>query len=108
MRIAITGSTGFVGAALIRFFSGKEHEVIAYGRQKTPPKRLSQYANYISQDLTKAIAEIDAEVLIHAAGLASDTADYNALYENNVTATQFLMEAAKKCRQIIFISSSSV
>jgi nucleoside-diphosphate-sugar epimerase len=108
MKIVITGANGFVGAALCRYFFNLGHQVIATGRQAMPNNRLLAYATYIQADISGIIAPFDAEVCIHAAGLASDIADYDALFLNNVKGTSNVLEAVKSCRYFIFISSSSV
>jgi nucleoside-diphosphate-sugar epimerase len=108
MKIVITGANGFVGASLCRYFYQHGHQVIATGRQEKPNAKLLEYASYIQADITKPIKHFDADVCIHAAGLASDTADYEELFLNNVTGTQHVLAAAKSCQYFIFISSSSV
>jgi nucleoside-diphosphate-sugar epimerase len=108
MKIVITGANGFVGAALCRYFFNLGHQVVATGRQATPNSRLLAYATYIQADISGIINPFDAEVCIHAAGLASDIADYDSLFLHNVTGTANVLEAAKSCRYLIFISSSSV
>lgn len=108
MTIVITGANGFTGAALCRYFYALGHDVIATGRQLTPHPTLLRYAKYVPGDITKPVKEFNADVCIHAAGLASDNSDYGSLFLNNVTGTKNVIEAAKNCRTLIFISSSSV
>jgi nucleoside-diphosphate-sugar epimerase len=108
MKLIVTGANGFVGAALCRYFYSQGFEVIATGRQETPDNNLLAYATYIPYDITKPIDTFHADVCIHAAGLASDTAAYDDLFLNNVTGTRNVLEAAKNCRYFVFISSSSV
>lgn len=108
MKIAITGSTGFVGSVLVKYFAARNHEIVAYGRQKEPPVKLSELATYVSVDIRNPFPLIDADVVIHAAAIASDTAQYDELFEANVKGTIHLMQAAKKCKKVIIISTSSV
>ncbi len=108
MKIVITGATGFVGAALCRHFHQSGHQVTAIGRQALPPAALLRHAAYVREDIINKVGRFDADVCIHAAGLASDTANYNSLYSANVTGTANVLDAARKCRYVIFISSSSV
>ncbi len=108
MKIVITGANGFVGAALCRYFSKAGHSVIAVGRQVEPPANLLKYATYIPADISTTLPLIEAHVCIHAAGLASDTATYPELYQNNVTGTKNILAAAANCQYFIQISSSSV
>ena len=104
----ITGANGFVGASLCRYFYHKGYEIIATGRQAKSHPQLLSYATYFSADLTESLAPFDADVCIHAAGLASDTATYKNLYLNNVIATENILAASKHCKKVIYISSSSV
>src|SRR5665213_1409954 len=108
MTIVITGANGFAGAALCRYFYALGHEIIATGRQLTPHPALLSYAKYVPGDITKPIEEFKADACIHVAGLASDNSDYGSLFLTNVTGTKNVIDAAKNCRTLIFISSSSV
>ncbi len=108
MKIIISGATGFVGAHLTRYFSRKGHEVIALGRAQHPPARLLEFAAYHPVDWTSGIPAIDADIVIHAAALASDSASYKDLYAANVEGTRRLIEASEGVATFILISSSSV
>ncbi|MEJ7693043.1 NAD(P)-dependent oxidoreductase [Daejeonella sp.] len=108
MKIAITGANGFVGAALCRYFHNKGHEIQAIGNREKPNQNLLKTATYIRADITGVIEPINADVCIHAAALASDTDTYKNLILSNVEGTLNVVEAAKKCRSFVHISSSSV
>jgi len=108
MKIAITGANGFVGAALCRYFYKRGHQIQAIGKREKPNQNLLQIATYIQADITGVIDVIDADVCIHAAALASDTDTYKNLILSNVEGTLNVVEAAKKCRFFVHISSSSV
>jgi len=106
--IAITGATGFVGAHLVRHFSKKGYKVIAIGRQENPPSELLQYASWQQADITLDIPDIEADILIHAAGKSSDAGVLGTFIKTNVEGTKNVWNAAKLCRRFVFISSSSV
>lgn len=108
MKIAITGANGFVGAALCRYFHRAGHEIIAIGNCESPNQNLLKIAEYIPADISRAIPPIDADACIHTAALASDTDTYKSLIISNVEGTLNVVEAARKCRYFIHISSSSV
>jgi 2-alkyl-3-oxoalkanoate reductase len=104
----ITGATGFVGAHLTRFFSGQGHQVLAWGRAPQPPKFLTQFAEYQQIVLNEDLSNIEADMVIHVAALASDSASYQDLYDSNVLATRYLVRAARQCPLFVLLSSSSV
>ncbi len=108
MTIIITGATGSLGASLVRYFSAKGHNVIASGRDATPPPALMQYATYFPADIRKPFTFPEADICIHTAALSDDKASYRDLYTPNVLGTKNVAEAASHCRMFIQISSSSV
>lgn len=108
MKVIITGATGFVGAHLVRHYAGLGHEVIAIGRQETPPTSLLRYASWIKLDLTdNQFPVLESDIIIHGAGLASDRGTYQSFYKNNVLPTEKLYQHFKG-KHFICISSASV
>lgn len=108
MKIAITGSNGFVGASLCRYFSQCGHQVLALGNQEQPHPNLLKTAKYLRSDITRPMPPIEADACIHTAALPSDTDTYKSLIISNVEGTLNVTEASKHCRHFIYISSSSV
>jgi len=108
MKVIITGATGALGRALTQHFSGKGDEVIAVGRMKTPPSNLLNHATYHFAEITTPFTLPEADVCIHAAALSDDKGSEEAFSQANITGTLNVMNAAARCRQLIFISSSSV
>jgi Nucleoside-diphosphate-sugar epimerases len=105
--VFITGATGFVGAALVRHFHALNWKVIAQGRGDPPPG-LSAVAEYVQADIARAIPRVRADVAVHAAALASDSASWEQLYAANVLGTRHVLEACGDCRCLVYVSSSSV
>ncbi len=105
--ILITGATGFVGAHLIRHFTPISSHVIGLGRKAPPEKLLKTGASYHLADLRSNALPQEADIIIHSAGLASESADWDALYENNVIGTKNLLENVRY-KLFIYISSASV
>jgi len=108
MKILITGTTGSLGASLTRYFSNKGHEIIATGKQKNPPKELTNFARYICADITEEIKFPDSDLIIHTAAVSDDKASEADLFKANVTGTLNVINATKSCKKFIHISSSSV
>ncbi|MBC7777839.1 MAG: NAD(P)-dependent oxidoreductase [Phycisphaerae bacterium] len=106
-RIFITGATGFVGASLVRHFAAMDWEVLANGRAAAPVPLLS-LAKYVQADIQNPFPPQSADVLIHAAALASDAAGWDALKKANLEGTRHVFEATRDCPCFVYISSSSV
>ncbi len=108
MKIVITGADEFVGASFCRYFEALDHEIIALGEKQNPHPIIEGYAGYIKVNILEPIQVFDADICIHAAGLISVTDNYKSLILSNVEGTLNVVEAAKNCKYIIHISSSSV
>ncbi|MFN0033562.1 MAG: NAD-dependent epimerase/dehydratase family protein [Saprospiraceae bacterium] len=106
-RIFITGATGFVGATLVRHFAAQGWEVTASGRT-APPAPLLAVAKYVQADIQKPLPRQEADVVVHAAALASDSVGMAALKKTNLDGTRHVFEAARNCPCFVYISSSSV
>lgn len=108
MKLVITGINGFVGGCMANYFISKGHEVTGIGRQNKLADFIDPKCQYIYADITKPIAELKADVFIHAAAFASDTAPYSALQKNNIQGTANVLNAAASANNFIQISTSSV
>ena len=108
MKIIITGATGSLGAFLTRWYAARRHEVIAVGRIQNPPIKLRACAQYLRADITKPFMLPDADVCIHAAGLADDKAGPSDLQASNVDGTTNVAAAARNCKMFVHVSTSSV
>jgi nucleoside-diphosphate-sugar epimerase len=106
-NIFITGATGFIGAHLVRHFARQGWQVTATGRT-APPPALLDYATYVQADVGLEVPPQPASVVVHAAALASDTADWEALAQSNITGVKRVFEATRHCSCFIYLSSSSV
>jgi nucleoside-diphosphate-sugar epimerase len=105
--VFITGATGFVGAAMLRYFAGNGWEVTGSSRGAAPVA-LQEKGNYLQADIAFPMPAQIAEVVIHSAALASDTAAKKDLWQANVVGTQHVYEATRVSKVFVFISSSSV
>ena len=64
MKLAITGSNGFVGSYAVKYFA-QEHEIIAFQRQKYEIQRNITYKKWDLRDAYNG--PFDCDVFIHAA-----------------------------------------
>lgn len=107
MKLAITGANGFVGNALVKYFS-QEHEVIAFQRQ------MQQQAGNISYekwDITESYEDtISCDVCIHAAADTGYQKSRSFMYEQNVATCKNIIDYVVRsgCKHLFYISSSSV
>jgi nucleoside-diphosphate-sugar epimerase len=108
LKIFITGVTGYVGSVLANYFIKLGYSVIGTGRSAQLPKHVNSACQYIQQDITKTIAPIDADIVIHAAAITSDSARYDELYDVNLIGTKNVVAACKLVKKFILISTSSV
>ncbi len=128
MKIVITGVAGFIGSTLAEELLLEGHTVIGidcftdyYERsiKESNLKGLRSKKNFtfiegdlLSVDLIKLLK--DVKVVFHEAGQPgvrkSWGVNFNAYIQNNILATQVLLEAATKCslKHLIYASSSSV
>lgn len=128
MKSLITGVAGFVGSHLAEKLLQLGHEVVGYDKfldnyprrfkeanlagLRERPQFVFHERDLLGVDLKRALQGID--YLFHLAGQpgvrSSWGADFARYTENNIQATQLLLEAAKesKLRKFVYASTSSV
>ena len=119
MKILVTGANGLLGQELISLLVSMKHDVIAVSKG---PSRLQMpignNVTYRELDITdglasnKLIIESRPDVIIHAAAMTHvDDCELNKIecYNVNVTATRFLIEAAKEIRaRMVYVSTDFI
>ena len=119
MKILITGANGLLGQHLVKLLlDTTTHEIIA--TSKSEPRGIIQSSriHYYSLDITDGmevnllIDKIGPDVVIHCAALTQvDECEQNPIkaWDVNVTATRFIVDAAKKINSFfVFISTDFV
>lgn len=119
MKILITGSNGLLGQHLVKMLlDTTTHQVMA--TSKTEPRQVIQDSriHYYSLDITDGMAvnllldKLRPDMVIHCAALTQvDECEQDPIkaWEINVTATRFLVEAAKQINAFfIFVSTDFV
>lgn len=105
-RILITGASGFVAGAFCRQFAERDElEIRGLGRRASP------LPNYIQADLTKPLhLDWRPEVVIHAAARSSPWGSLGEFRQQNVIATQHVVDfcTAHQVKKLVYLSSSSV
>lgn len=119
MKILVTGANGLLGQELLDQLLQKNYEIVAVskGQSRLQPS-LSQKVSYHELDITDGIAcqqlitELRPDVIIHAAAMTQvDECELNKIdcYNVNVTATRFLIEAAKEVRsRFVYVSTDFI
>lgn len=98
MKIAITGTSGFIGKALFKNLNSKKHLNYIYTCDCT-----SEYSEEF-QDIIKS-----ADIIVHLGAISSTNADDKKdIVYNNVQKTIEIFTLAKKTSKIIYASSASV
>lgn len=112
MRVAITGSTGFVGRHLVRHFAGRGDTVFAFGRraaQCSPGCPDAPGVAYRPWDIGSGpLADVPpVDAVIHAAGAVAAWGADATFHRANVLGTRHVMESFPAAR-FVHISSTSV
>lgn len=106
MRIAITGSSGFIGGELVKYFS-ISHLVIALQRKQGEEKKNVEFRNF---DLTdeKTFSAVDGtDILVHCAFIRADKNNRNAFVQNVEGTLQLAQLCAEKKIHFVFLSTMS-
>ena len=128
MEVIVTGSAGFIGSNLCHELLKEGHSVVgvdnyspnySQNQKQENTRDLLKFPKFTFRELDLLTCEIetliaDSQVIFHQAGKPSVQNSWGARFyeytENNINATQRLLEAMKLMRvpKLVFASSSSV
>jgi dTDP-4-dehydrorhamnose reductase len=119
MKILITGANGLLGQHLVKLIlDSTSHEIMATSKREPRLVIQDSRIHYYSLDITDGMAvnllleKLRPDTIIHCAALTQvDECEQNPIkaWEINVTATRFLVEAAKQINAfMIFVSTDFV
>ena len=109
MRILVTGSSGHLGEALMRYLQNTDHEAVGLDLLPSP------YTRYVGSITERSIVEQAMEgidTVLHTATLHKPhvlTHTYQQFVDTNISGTLVLLEAALKegVQSFIFTSTTS-
>ena len=107
MRIAVTGSTGFIGRHIANRLANEGHTVLAYGRREIPPD-LHPSIEYRRWDIRERLEGPEVDAVVHSAAHVSDWGSYDDFYATNVVGTENVLAAFNTSKRFIHISTASV
>lgn len=107
MRIAVTGASGFIGAAVATALADADHEVVGFGRRAYGWSHPT--ASYRVWDITTGPlrGDHDFDAVVHAAALADDWAPIAEALRVNRDGTRNVVRSFASAR-IVHLSTSSV
>lgn len=115
VQVLVTGATGFVGGTVVRRYLDAGHEVHLLARRPEAAQPLVDrgarlHVGTVGDPNEIAAAARGAEVVVHAAAVASHRADRTALEWVNVAGTENVLRAARHvgCRRLVHISCADV
>ncbi len=108
VRVAVTGSSGFVGGRIANRLRAAGHSVLAYGRR--PARELSTpQADYTAWDIaTTAIDAPPVDAVVHCAALVGDWGPDSAYDTVNVEGTRNVARSFGCTTRMVHVSTSSV
>ncbi|MEO8271400.1 MAG: NAD(P)-dependent oxidoreductase [Aureliella sp.] len=110
MNILVTGASGFIGGRAMVAFKGRGWRVVGIGRRPLDRVGYRQLdlTQPIRQSLVHELGTID--VILHAAARSAPWGSRAVFQQNNVQATQHVLDLAQKIGhpKLIYVSSSSV
>lgn len=118
MKVLVTGANGLLGQELVALLLQRQFEVIATSKGPNRLQVSDAKFRYRDLDITdgmasnKIITEERPDVIIHAAAMTQvDQCELNKIdcYNINVTATRFLIEAAKEINaRFVYVSTDFI
>jgi nucleoside-diphosphate-sugar epimerase len=110
MRIAVTGSTGFIGRGVVRYFAARGDLIHAFGRRPDHPFPELHSVAYHRWDIGGGPypdpPRVDA--VIHCAGAVAAWGPYAGFYRTNVDGMRHLLATFAAVERFVTISSASI
>jgi nucleoside-diphosphate-sugar epimerase len=109
VAVIVTGASGFIGGAIARALADRDETVYALCRRDPEIPGVNFQHWDITEPASASVTSLAKNVtaVFHCAGIASVSADDDALYNVKVTGTRHVLDAFPKSR-IVHVSSTTV
>lgn len=107
MRIAVTGASGFIGAAVATALADADHEVVGFGRRAGGWSHPAGSYRVWDVSTGPLRGDRDFEAVVHAAALADDWAPIDVALRVNRDGTRNVVRSFPGAR-VVHLSTSSV
>lgn len=111
MKIALTGASGVVGAALLKRLSADGHEVLVLSRNPKGTHSITCDLEHITQETAQGVKEFAPHAMIHAGWAGTENTERNAPHfmQINLDAGMKLIEMAADagCKRFISFGSQA-
>jgi nucleoside-diphosphate-sugar epimerase len=109
MRIAVTGSTGFVGGAIVEHLAAAGHDVVAIGRRPRPADFRHRYVAWdLAADGPSPPDLAACDAVVHAAAHVAPWGPEAPFRRVTVAGTERLLGAMDPTARVVVIGSASV
>jgi nucleoside-diphosphate-sugar epimerase len=113
VRIIVTGATGFLGGALIRYLNARGVDVLAIGRDRAKLAALDALGvRTLALDLCSSAPapRLEGDAFVHCAALSAPWGSSAAFHRANVVGTRTALDLARTAgaRRFVHISTPSV
>ncbi len=116
MAVVVTGASGFIGRAVVRFLAAAGERVVAVDRRPAPESpsgaALALQADLLDRDELVSVALDEADAVVHLAGCpgvrdAAPDVEWRR-HRDNVLATAAVLDRVRRDTPVVVTSSSSV
>lgn len=105
--VLVTGAAGFIGLNIVKAYASRNWNVYALVHKNIPDElRDMRNVQIIQGDVTETMPQADVDIVVHAAGLASDIGKDEVFRKINFEPVKLLSRLPKD--KFIYISSSDV
>lgn len=112
MRVLVTGGTGVIGESTVRALSDRGHDVRVLSRhagrdQRWWPAGVEGWSGDVADEESIRGAAKDCDVVLHVAGIASETPPDRTFQKVNIDGTRYVVLEAERAgvRKVIYVSS---